>query len=710
MKALSLSRWPVPVLSFPALAVFLALLLLLERPGLLAAQTVPLSIALDAPDLQFSVGGGSETGTWVGQSDFSYDGRSAAYLHQMDPGEASAWIETSVVGPGDLTFWWIGERSIYGGGLTFSIDVTNVFLIPDAGYYSYWYETNFSLPEGIHVLRWSSLPKVPWAGSEQVLLVDQVRFSPIGSPATVTLAPQTRFASTNASISLIAFAKGSPPLAYQWMLNGSPILHATNSVFNIERMRASDAGAYRIVVSNAYGWDEQEYDLVLSSGSISEALDTANLQFVLPTPSPYPWWDDCAYYVSTNDFVSGPSSVEFVGQRLPPGWPKAPYSPNRASLSCSVLGPGTLSFWWKLLTPVSSSQSMSFACMDGDHSEASRTLHVSSDWRQESIFIGAGMRVLGWSSSDDESCSIVGRGWLDKVEFVPGGTAPFVVVQPQSTTCSPVDNATFSVSADGTPPFSYQWCMDGTNLIGEVSAQLVVPIVGRCRSNVVFCIVSNESGVAFSEPAVLRSFGCPLQAAIAFTCVSFINDCSAIRGVVKNVAFSNYVVAPFIQAWIGWWNKPYWDVPTVPIDPETGEFSFDYCTGGIDFSAASMAVFLVPKDYSVPQVGGGGAFGNIPDSIYTNAIAWQFIDRVYSPTVTIRHSTNGALTFSIQGSLGHQCYLEATSDLEGNGFNTSSWTPLPDSTNTWDVATEYPHHFPAGARQQFFRARALPCW
>jgi hypothetical protein len=48
-------------------------------------------------------------------------------------------------------------------------------------------------------------------------------------------------------------ASGSPPLYFQWSLNGTNILDATNSVLTLTNAQSADAGQYVVTVTNAAG-------------------------------------------------------------------------------------------------------------------------------------------------------------------------------------------------------------------------------------------------------------------------------------------------------------------------------------------------------------------------------------------------------------------------------------------------------------------------
>jgi hypothetical protein len=54
-------------------------------------------------------------------------------------------------------------------------------------------------------------------------------------------------------VCLSVIASGTPPLAYQWQQNGTNIAGATNATYVINAAEASDAGTYKVVVSNSAG-------------------------------------------------------------------------------------------------------------------------------------------------------------------------------------------------------------------------------------------------------------------------------------------------------------------------------------------------------------------------------------------------------------------------------------------------------------------------
>ena len=80
---------------------------------------------------------------------------------------------------------------------------------------------------------------------------------------------------------------------------------------------------------------------------------------------------------------------------------------------------------------------------------------------------------------------------------------PAIVTQPVSVAVVPGCDATFSVSAQGIEPLSYQWAFDGTNLVAATNTSLALTNVQPSGFGNYRVIVANLSGSVTSSPAVL---------------------------------------------------------------------------------------------------------------------------------------------------------------------------------------------------------------
>jgi hypothetical protein len=77
-------------------------------------------------------------------------------------------------------------------------------------------------------------------------------------------------------------------------------------------------------------------------------------------------------------------------------------------------------------------------------------------------------------------------------------------VQPTNTTVTVGSNATFAVSAGGSPPLTYQWLFNGTNIIADAtSSTLTLTNVQFSQAGTYSVIVSNATGHTNSSDALL---------------------------------------------------------------------------------------------------------------------------------------------------------------------------------------------------------------
>src|SRR5207253_10606539 len=83
-------------------------------------------------------------------------------------------------------------------------------------------------------------------------------------------------------------------------------------------------------------------------------------------------------------------------------------------------------------------------------------------------------------------------------------TGPFIVSQPQSQTVVSGANATFSVGAAGTPPLSYQWFFNSSNLIAGASASSLTSSNAQLANAGTYSVlVSNAISSVLSSNATL---------------------------------------------------------------------------------------------------------------------------------------------------------------------------------------------------------------
>jgi hypothetical protein len=96
-----------------------------------------------------------------------------------------------------------------------------------------------------------------------------------------------------------------------------------------------------------------------------------------------------------------------------------------------------------------------------------------------------------------------GTGSVGRVRFA-GNTPPQITAQPQSQTVAVGQSVTFSVSATGSQPLSYQWQRNGANISGATSTSYTIASAASTDNGAMFrAVVSNAFGTATSNAATL---------------------------------------------------------------------------------------------------------------------------------------------------------------------------------------------------------------
>ena len=87
--------------------------------------------------------------------------------------------------------------------------------------------------------------------------------------------------------------------------------------------------------------------------------------------------------------------------------------------------------------------------------------------------------------------------------------APFILIPPTNQTATLGNNVTFTVLAQGTPPLSYQWSLNGTNLVSATNTSLSLTDVQISDSGNYAVQVSNGGGSVSSSNALLTIISAP---------------------------------------------------------------------------------------------------------------------------------------------------------------------------------------------------------
>jgi hypothetical protein len=147
--------------------------------------------AVDNCDLTWTTDGAAD---WFEQTDTTYYDDDALQSGDMSTASES-YVQTTVNGPGELSFWWKVSSYYYYGRLKFYIDDEEQAQI--YGTNVDWDQETYSIPEGTHTLKWSYVKPYSWSYQQDCGWLDKVEYTTV--PGIVLSRDQLAFAAVPGS-------------------------------------------------------------------------------------------------------------------------------------------------------------------------------------------------------------------------------------------------------------------------------------------------------------------------------------------------------------------------------------------------------------------------------------------------------------------------------------------------------------------------------
>lgn len=184
------------------------------------------------------------------------------------------------------------------------------------------------------------------------------------------------------------------------------------------------------------------------------------------------------------------------------------FSANQAVVSTTSVNDGN----WHQIVGVHQQGGLKLIYVDGSPAEASNPAQVTRANNQPFLIGGytlAATPTGAFTGSIDE-VQVYNRVLSDaEIDYLfqnpgqPISGAPFIVTHPQSTSAVLGGSASFSATVNGTPPFTYQWRFNGTNLPGQTSSTLTLNSVQTNQAGPYSLRVDSALGFAVSSNATL---------------------------------------------------------------------------------------------------------------------------------------------------------------------------------------------------------------
>jgi pectate lyase/pectin methylesterase-like acyl-CoA thioesterase len=250
-------------------------------------------------------------------------------------------------------------------------------------------------------------------------------------------------ASAGQNVIFTVGASALPAPAYQWLKDGVAIPGATGPALLLPAVEASAAGDYSVTVTN-------------STGSVTSA--TAALTIVSEDGAP----------VIVTQPISNTSTVG-----------------DGVTFSVDATGSPALSYqWFKDGAPI----------VGATGATLTRTGLQLSDAGFYSVKVSNGVGSVSSAPA------------ILTVRATPIASPVMILAPPVSRVAFAGDTVTFSVTARGTPPPSYQWLKDGAPIPGATAPSLALTDVQLASSGSYSVVVANTFGSVASAPATLTVF------------------------------------------------------------------------------------------------------------------------------------------------------------------------------------------------------------
>jgi len=364
-----------------------------------SSVTNTLGGAVDERTLSWSTSGAAG---WFPQSLSTHDGVDAAQSGDIGDNQEST-IQTTITGPGELSFWWkVSSESDYDY-LNFYIDG-----VLQSGRISgevIWQQKSVELSSGLHTAQWVYAKDESVSDGDDSGWVDQVVYTP-ETVVTLSINPTraniSAAASSGHEIGVNADVSWTAKESLSWVtITGGDSGSGNGTVTYSVLENSGSARSGTLMVSG--GGITRNFTVNQSEGAgVTHTLENA-------VDAPALTWStsgDTAWFAqdsTTHDGVDAAASGD-VGNN------------QQTTMQTTITGPGELNFWWK----VSSESGYDYLKFYINGSLQSGRISGEVNWQQKSVELSSGLHTVQWVYTKDESISDGDdSGWVDQVVYTP---------------------------------------------------------------------------------------------------------------------------------------------------------------------------------------------------------------------------------------------------------------------------------------------------
>ena len=487
----------------------------------------------------------------------------------------------------------------------------------------------------------------------------------------ITTQPAAQTVSEGQSATFSVTASGTS-LNYQWRKNGTNIPGATSSSYTTPATALADnASAFTVLVSN-------------SAGAVTSSSATLTVTLAAPTITTQPAAQtvtagqtatfsvtatstSLSYQWRKNGTdISGATSSSYTTSATAIGDSGAVFTVVVSNSAGTVTSSSATLTVNPVVAPAITTQPTAQTVTEGQTATFSVTASGTSpnyQWKKNGTDISgatsSSYTTPATSSSDNASAFTVlvsnSAGTVtSSIATLTVVVAPTITTQPVAQTVTAGQTATFSVTATGTAPLSYQWKKNGTNISGATASSYTTPVTAIGDSGAVFSVVvSNSAGTVTSSSATLT----------------------------VNLAAPTITTQPAAQT------VTVGQTATFSVTATSTSLSYQWKKNGTDISGATSSSYTTP----VTAIGDSGAVFTVVVSnsagTVTSSSATLTVNPVVAPAITSQPAADtvdvgDTATFSVTASgTAPVTYQWRKNGTDISGATSSSYTTPATSSS-----------------------------
>jgi hypothetical protein len=336
----------------------------------------------------------------------------------------------------------------------------------------------------------------------------------INTPVSVNPITSLNSICVGNTVSLSTLGSGTTPITYQWYKNGAAISGATNFTYQITNAQTSDAGSYYCKATNVCRSDSTNTSVLVVNTPPSITYQSPDdsvcvgqsKTFIISASSSlaisYQW-----YYGNTTNAISGATNNIYNINSVASTNSGTYYC--KATNTCGTQTTNPITFTVKNPPSITSQSSNLTLCVGQQANfsvSATGTAPLTYAWYKDNNLIAGAVTnsyqisSVITSNAGNYYCVITNScgSTSSSVKALIVNVTPTISSQSASDSVCLGQSKSFSVTANGSSPLTYQWYYNTTSnaISGATNNFYTINSVGASNGGAYYCKVSNTCGDA----------------------------------------------------------------------------------------------------------------------------------------------------------------------------------------------------------------------